>query len=133
MVIFIVLLCQLSTDPTIFLPDSPDSEYIYGYKDGIKDGNKIVPLRSFRDGFIGGLFFNVCGGGCISGMNYFSPEIPKYSIEGTLEYRAGYLKGYKMATMKKKGKYALIGGILGSACNVACVVFTIFYLKNIAK
>jgi len=124
------LLIPFQIDFSILIPPSDDSLYQTGYQDGFSVGYKIFPWRSFKNGFIGGLFFGFLGSGCITGLNYISPEVPNYTPEGSLEYKAGYYQGYKKATMQKKASYAAVGGFIGTCCNVACVVFTIYWIKE---
>lgn len=118
-------------DLSVLLPIAEDdSVFMAGYNQGKKEGGKILPFRSFRDGFAGGLVFSCLGGCLVAGAKYFSPEIPDTSIAGSMNFRAGYLQGYKEITRKRKGNWALTGAIIGTACNIGCVVFTVIWVKT---
>jgi hypothetical protein len=117
-------------DLSVLLPIAEDdSVFMSGYNQGKKEGGKILPFRSFRDGFAGGLIFSCLGGCIVAGAKYFAPEIPDTSIAGSMNFRAGYLQGYKEITRKRKGNWALTGAIIGTSCNIACVVFTVIWIK----
>lgn len=103
-------------------------ENLGGYQDGYDYGEtygKNTNQRSwFARGIVGSLLFNVIGGGIvIGGAGRENVNIPDSIIPiNNLEYRNGFIEGYKNGVRKERVSSALFGAAIGVTINTIVIV-----------